>query len=75
MQYYGMTLGLRDDPALIERYRAEHRQVWPDVIARLRESCYGVTALVATSVRFPACPELVITKNAWKSRPAAANPW
>jgi L-rhamnose mutarotase len=32
-----MTLALRDDPALVERYKEHHRRVWPDVVARLRE--------------------------------------
>ena len=43
MQYYGMTLGLRDDEAGIARYRAEHASAWPQVIARLRE--VGVTEM------------------------------
>jgi L-rhamnose mutarotase len=34
---YGLTLCLRDDPAAIEQYRREHQQVWPGVLARLRE--------------------------------------
>ena len=43
MQYYGMTLGLRDDEVAIARYRAEHANAWPEVIARLRE--VGVTEM------------------------------
>jgi L-rhamnose mutarotase len=35
--HYGMTLVLRDDPALAERYKEQHRQVRPEVVARLRE--------------------------------------
>lgn len=38
MQYYGLTLALRDDPAAIERYKDEHRRAWPEVIARLRQT-------------------------------------
>jgi L-rhamnose mutarotase len=38
-----MTLLLRDDPAAIERYKAEHRRVWPEVLARLR-GC-GITGM------------------------------
>jgi L-rhamnose mutarotase len=34
---YGMTLALRDDPALVERYKEYHRHVWPEVVERLRE--------------------------------------
>ncbi len=43
MQAYGMALDLRDDPNLIARYRKEHAQVWPEVLARLRE--IGVTEM------------------------------
>jgi L-rhamnose mutarotase len=32
-----MTLALRDDAALVERYKEHHRHVWPEVVARLRE--------------------------------------
>jgi L-rhamnose mutarotase len=34
---YGMTLLLRDDAAVIDRYKAEHAAAWPEVISRLRE--------------------------------------
>ena len=37
MKYFGLTLMLRDDPAGIARYQAYHRQVWPEVTARIRE--------------------------------------
>ena len=43
MQAYGMALDLRDDPKLIARYRKEHADVWPEVLARLRE--IGVTEM------------------------------
>jgi L-rhamnose mutarotase len=38
---YAMTLALRDEVGVIERYRREHRAVWPAVIKGLRE--LGVT--------------------------------
>lgn len=38
-----LTLDLRDDPALIARYEAHHREVWPEVLAHLRRQ--GVCAL------------------------------
>jgi L-rhamnose mutarotase len=38
-----MTLALRDDPAAIERYKAEHANAWPEVVSRLRE--VGVTGM------------------------------
>jgi L-rhamnose mutarotase len=37
MQSYGMTLMLKDDEEIVERYRRYHRDAWPEVIARLRE--------------------------------------
>jgi len=43
VQSYGLALDLRDDPALIARYKKEHAKVWPEVLARLRE--IGVTEM------------------------------
>jgi L-rhamnose mutarotase len=43
VQAYGMALDLRDDPMLIERYKKEHANVWPEVVARLHE--IGVTEM------------------------------
>ena len=43
MQTYGMALDLRDDPQLIARYKKEHAEVWPEVVARLRD--IGVTEM------------------------------
>lgn len=37
MKCYGLTLCLQDDPAKIALYKEHHRNVWPGVIARLRE--------------------------------------
>jgi len=37
MQTYGMTLMLQDDPDKIRRYKRHHREVWPEVAAKLRE--------------------------------------
>jgi L-rhamnose mutarotase len=37
VQYFGLTLCLRDDPRKIAEYRQQHAAVWPDVMARLRE--------------------------------------
>ena len=36
MQAFGQALDLRDEPALIEKYREHHRAVWPDVLEALR---------------------------------------
>jgi L-rhamnose mutarotase len=35
---YAMTLQLRDAAGVTERYRAEHAQAWPEVIAGLRDA-------------------------------------
>lgn len=36
MKTYGLTLCLKNDPALIESYKEYHQRVWPEVTARLR---------------------------------------
>ena len=36
MQYV-LFLDLKDDPKLIEAYEAHHRNVWPEVIAHIRD--------------------------------------
>lgn len=43
MPSYGLALDLKDDPALIARYRKEHERAWPVVTRRLRE--IGVTEI------------------------------
>lgn len=35
MKYYGLALDLRDDPALIETYKAYHREPWPEPLRGL----------------------------------------
>jgi L-rhamnose mutarotase len=40
---YALALDLRDDTGLIEQYEAYHREVWPEVVAHLRE--HGVVGL------------------------------
>ena len=37
MQSYGLTLLLKDDADVIDRYKRYHREAWPAVIARLKE--------------------------------------
>jgi L-rhamnose mutarotase len=34
--FFALTLGLRDDPEAIERYKHHHRAVWPEVEGMLR---------------------------------------
>jgi len=36
-----LALDLKDDAELIEQYEIEHRRIWPDIAAQLRE--HGVT--------------------------------
>ena len=36
MKRYVLTLDLKDDPRLVEEYRAHHRAVWPEVQRSLR---------------------------------------
>ncbi len=43
MKCFGLTLNLKDDPETIEKYKAYHREVWPEVEASLRE--VGITAM------------------------------
>ncbi|MGG6463019.1 L-rhamnose mutarotase [Solilutibacter silvestris] len=38
-----LALDLQDDPALIAEYERHHRDVWPEVLAHLRD--HGVTEL------------------------------
>lgn len=38
MQRFALTLSLRPDPMLVEKYVARHREVWPTVLASLRDS-------------------------------------
>lgn len=33
-----LAVDLKDDPGVIERYKAHHRQVWPEVLASLRRA-------------------------------------
>jgi len=43
MRRYVLTLDLKDDPAVIEQYKAHHRRVWPEVRKSLRR--VGVRAM------------------------------
>lgn len=36
MPFFALTLGLRDDPDAVERYKRHHRAVWPAVEEMLR---------------------------------------
>jgi len=37
MHSYAMTLMLKDDEEIVERYKEYHQHAWPEVLARLRE--------------------------------------
>jgi L-rhamnose mutarotase len=43
MQRYGMTLMLKDDDEIVDRYKEYHRKAWPEVLSRLREN--GITEM------------------------------
>ena len=43
MKHFGMTLNLKDDPDIIEKYKAYHRNAWPEVVTSLRE--IGITRM------------------------------
>ena len=43
MQHFGLTLNLKDDPEVIEQYKAYHRDAWREVLDSLRE--VGVTRM------------------------------
>jgi len=38
---YCLTLDLKDDPALIREYEEHHQNVWPEILASIRNS--GIT--------------------------------
>lgn len=37
MKHFGLTLQLKADPTLIERYKAHHREPWPEPLQGLKE--------------------------------------
>jgi L-rhamnose mutarotase len=41
VQTYAMTLCLRDAEGVTERYRREHREAWPEVVALLKACGFG----------------------------------
>jgi L-rhamnose mutarotase len=43
MTRYVLTLDLKDDPAVIARYKAYHRNAWPEVVKSLKR--VGVRAM------------------------------
>lgn len=43
MTNYCLALDLQDDPELIAAYEKYHREVWPEIIASIRDS--GITRL------------------------------
>ena len=38
MQRHCLTLDLKDDPELIEAYKAHHQKVWPEIIDSIKDS-------------------------------------
>jgi L-rhamnose mutarotase len=43
VQSYAQVIDLVDDPEIIEQYEEYHRNVWPEVVASLKE--IGITAM------------------------------
>jgi L-rhamnose mutarotase len=43
MKSYGQALDLVNDPEIIEKYKEYHRNVWPEVVASLKE--IGITTM------------------------------
>ena len=37
MKHYALTLNLKDDPQIIERYKQYHRHPWPEPLQGLKE--------------------------------------
>ncbi len=37
MKHYALTLNLKDDPEIIERYKEHHRHPWPEPLQGLKE--------------------------------------
>ena len=58
MNYFGLTVNLKDDPKLIAEYIEYHRHVWPEVESELPASCWG-----AKDADFPAGPAHVYVRG------------
>ena len=43
MKAYAQALDLKNDPEIIEKYKEYHRNVWPEVVASLKE--IGITGM------------------------------
>ena len=43
MKYFGLTINLKNDPQIIEKYKTCHQNVWPGVEHGLRQA--GVTQM------------------------------
>ncbi len=43
MKHFGLTLNLKNDAALIEEYKAYHREAWPEVLDALK--AVGITKM------------------------------
>jgi L-rhamnose mutarotase len=43
LKTFGLTINLRDDPELIEKYKEYHRNVWPETEQALKT--VGITAM------------------------------
>ena len=50
MKHYGLTLNLKNDPSVIEKYKAYHRDAWPEVLAALKSRRYHKDEHLSTGV-------------------------
>lgn len=51
MQRHCLALDLKNDPKLIEEYKAYHRAVWPQILASIREAGIRVLDIYHTGNR------------------------
>lgn len=43
MKHFGLTLNLKNDPAIIEQYKTYHKEAWPETLAGLK--AVGITKM------------------------------
>lgn len=43
MKQYGLTLNLKDDPSIIEKYKMYHQDAWPETLSGLK--AVGITKM------------------------------
>lgn len=51
MKRYCLALDLKDDPELIARYEAYHREIWPEIVESIRKSGIVILDIYRTGNR------------------------